>query len=230
MQIGGFVKSSLIDYPGKVAAVIFTQGCNFRCPFCHNTELVIPSAFQTPVSEEEVTGFLVKRRDVLQGVVVSGGEPTLQPDLPEFLLKIKALDFPVKLDTNGSQPKVLKELIARRLVDYVAMDVKTSLERYPEACGVEVGREDILKSIDILDRSTVEHEFRTTAVRSLAGPEDFSAMKGLIPAARHYHIQPFVPQANIIDHSLLDERQYTEEELLELKDRFEKRRVPVSSS
>lgn len=223
MQIGGFIKSSLVDYPGTVAAVVFTQGCNFRCPFCHNRELVIPSQFKPLIPEEEITSFLVKRQGTLQGVVVTGGEPTIQPDLADFLKKIKALGYPVKLDTNGSQPKVLRQLFTKHLVDYVAMDIKTSLHHYPLAAGVDVNIQAILQSIDLIRNSGVDYEFRTTLVRPFCQPEDLVEIVALIKDSPRYTIQAFVPKPDIVDPSLLDKRQYTDEEYEEMKRKWGRR-------
>ena len=217
MQIGGLVKSSLVDYPGRVAAVIFTQGCNFRCPFCHNAELVIPSAFREPLPEEGIIHFLAQRRDVLQGVVITGGEPTLQPDLMDVIKRIKAMGYPVKLDTNGSRPRVLAQLLKQRLLDYVAMDIKASPGYYDQAAGVAVNLGDIRQSIDLILRSGVDYMFRTTLVRSLCPPEAMPELAQLIGDARQYRLQEFVAPENVLDKALLDQRQYSSEEVQELR-------------
>jgi len=203
MKIGGLLKFSLIDYPKKVAAVIFTQGCNFRCPYCHNPELVLPERFQSVLSEEDVLAFLEKRQGQLQGVVVTGGEPTMQKDLLGFLQKIKQLDYDVKLDTNGSHPKVLKEAIHRKVVDFVAMDIKAPLEKYKVfTLGYDYSAE-IQESISVIMSSSLPYEFRTTFVKSLISDEDRSKMSALIKGVPRHRFQEFVSRKNILDPALL---------------------------
>ncbi len=192
MKIGGLLRFSLIDYPKKIAAVIFTQGCNFRCSYCHNPELVIPQQFKTPLPEGKVLAFLEKRKNQLEGVVISGGEPTVQKDLLSFLQKIRLMGYAIKLDTNGSHPEVLQEAIDRKLVDCVAMDIKAPLEKY---CLVTQSRdyaENIKKSIDVIITSSLPHEFRTTYVQSLLSSEDIPKMSALVKADQSYHTQPFI--------------------------------------
>ena len=150
MLILGLQKLTLLDYPGRTACTVFTGGCNFRCPFCHNAPLVIPGRAQEPYTEEEVLSYLKKRAGLLDGVCVTGGEPTLQEDLEAFLRQVRALGYPVKLDTNGSRPEVLRALLRQGLADYVAMDVKSSPEEYARACGVPVDLEKVNESIDLL--------------------------------------------------------------------------------
>jgi pyruvate formate lyase activating enzyme len=161
MRIGGFVKSSLIDYPGKVAAVVFTQGCNFRCPYCHNPDLVYPERFGELLDIEQIFDFLQRRRGLLDGVVFCGGEPTIQEDLPEAILRVRALGYAVKVDTNGSNPEMLAEVLP--YVDYVAMDIKAPFgPDYSRACGVEVDDYEIRRSMLLIRASGVDYEFRTT--------------------------------------------------------------------
>ncbi|MDP2336378.1 MAG: anaerobic ribonucleoside-triphosphate reductase activating protein [Bacteroidota bacterium] len=169
MQIGGFVKQSLIDYPGKIAAIVFTQGCNFRCGYCHNPGLVLPELFHQnqAISVNEVLCYLQERKDWLDGVVVTGGEPTIHKDLPEFLKKIKNLGYLVKLDTNGSNPSMLEHIIKESLADYIAMDIKTTLNatNYSQITGIGESdgiTEKVIASIDMLKNSNIETEFRTT--------------------------------------------------------------------
>lgn len=212
MRIGGFQKVSLIDYPGKVAAVVFTQGCNFRCPFCHNVELVVPTCFGPTIDEDEVLAFLTKRVDKLQGVVVTGGEPTLQPDLDRFLQKIKAMGYAVKLDTNGSRPAVLRQLLKSSLVDYIAMDIKASPEKYDALCGVPVNLMTIQESIRRILSSGIPHEFRSTFPKTFLSKNDLPDMLALVEGSSAFRIQPFVPQEKILDTSLMDKGQYTDEE------------------
>ena len=150
MRIGGFQKFSLLDYPGKMAAIIFTQGCNFRCGYCYNLSLMCPEHFNEPLDEKEILGFLELRKGKLEGVVVTGGEPTIQLGLDDFLSKIKAMGYAIKLDTNGNRPDVLARLIESKLVDFIAMDIKTSLDRYEQAVGVSLDTQNIKKSIDLI--------------------------------------------------------------------------------
>jgi len=217
MRIGGFQKISLIDYPGKVAAVVFTQGCNFRCGFCHNLPLVIPSCFTEPLSEEEIINFLKARLDKLQGVVVTGGEPTLQSDLPAFLEKIKAMGYRVKLDTNGSRPEMLHRLLAEKLVDFVAMDIKGPIRRYAEIAGVAVDTENIRKSVSLILEAGIEYQFRTTFPKPVLTEGDLPEILDVIHGAERFVLQPFVPQENLIDNKLLDKAHYQEEEFEQIR-------------
>lgn len=173
MKIGGYVPCSLSDYPGgRVAAAVFTQGCNWRCPWCHNPALVYPERFTVSLPEEEVFARLALRSGRLDGVVVSGGEPTLHGDLAEFLERIKALGFLVKLDTNGSRPAVVRALLAARLVDFVAMDIKAPWPRYAEAAGVPVDTAALAETVELLRGSGVEHQLRTTRRPGLAAADE----------------------------------------------------------
>ena len=217
MRIGGLQKFSLIDYPGKMAAVIFTQGCNFRCPYCQNARLVEPALYGELIPEGEVLAFLERRQGKLEGVVVSGGEPTLQPDLISFLDKLKRLGYLIKLDTNGSQPKVLEKIIDLRLVNYVAMDVKAPLEKYSIAAGAGLNVSRIKQSIKIIIRSGIAHQFRTTMVKSLCPLTDIEKIRSLVEGARRYTLQPFIPRENILDKALLKEENYTPEEIQEFE-------------
>lgn len=162
MKIGGFTRFSLIDYPGHVAAVVFTQGCNLRCPYCHNPELVYPEQYGPLVAEAEVETFLAKRRGQIEGIVISGGEPTLQPDLPAFIMKLHWYGYKVKLDTNGTNPEMLKQLLASGQLDFVAMDVKAPFAKYHTLAGVKADTSAIRESIAAIKASAVAHEFRIT--------------------------------------------------------------------
>jgi len=166
MKIAGLQKMTLLDFPGRVACTIFLDGCNFRCPFCHNTPLLEGKA-RPALSEEELFAFLRKRTGILDGVCVTGGEPTLQKELPEFLRKIKDLGYAVKLDTNGYRPEVLRSVVEQGLVDYVAMDIKNSPDRYSETAGVPIDLKKIEQSIQYLVSEKVDYEFRTTVVKPL---------------------------------------------------------------
>lgn len=196
MRIGGFQATSLVDYPGTVCAVIFTVGCNFRCPYCHNPELVFESP-EKIYTEKEVLAHLRSRTGVLPAVTVTGGEPTLQKNLLAFLRKIRRLRLKIKLDTNGTNPVMLREALEKNLLDYVAMDVKAPLSRYPEIVGSAVSREKIKESVAILLEGRVEYEFRTTIVRSQLTREDLAEMAKEIRGARRYYLQQFNPAVTL---------------------------------
>ena len=192
MRIGGLIKFTLIDYPGRVAAVVFTQGCNFRCRYCHNPELVYPHLLQEPMPEEEVLAFLRRRQGALEGVVVTGGEPTLQPDLIRFLEDVKALGYKIKLDTNGSKPEVIQEAIDKKLVDYIAMDLKAPLEKYSLITGVEFEPTTLQQSMRIITESGLPYEFRTTYDKEVLTDNDISAISASVPS-EHYRVQECLP-------------------------------------
>ena len=174
MKIQGLQKLTLLDYPGQVACTIFTAGCNFRCPFCHNAPLVTHIDDSCDITTEEIFAFLKKRQGILDGVCVSGGEPLVQPDIAEFIREIKALGYHVKLDTNGSFPEKLKELVDEGLLDYVAMDIKNSARKYGETIGIDgYDPARILESVDYLMTNVVPFEFRTTVVREFHKKTDF---------------------------------------------------------
>lgn len=199
MKIHGFQKTTLLDYPGLLAATVFTGGCNFRCPFCHNGGLVCHPEDYPLIPEEEVFAHLKKRQGLLKGVCITGGEPTLQEDLPEFAWKIRKLGYLVKLDTNGYRPDVLKDLMRRRLVDYVAMDVKSSLHSYAAACGIAaVCTDRISESVELLKHSTIPYEFRTTVVKGIHRPEDFEEIGSLLSGCRVYYLQNFRDDGNVM--------------------------------
>ncbi|MCD8077017.1 MAG: anaerobic ribonucleoside-triphosphate reductase activating protein [Lachnospiraceae bacterium] len=193
MRIGGFQKLTLLDYPGQVACIVFTAGCNFRCPFCHNGELVTGVEETWPVSEEEVFAYLEKRRGILDGLVLSGGEPLLQPDAEAFIRHVRELGYLVKLDTNGSFPDRLKRLLDEGLLDYVAMDIKAAPERY----GAVIGRDaaDILprirRSVALLRERGVPHEFRTTLVKGLHREEEIPGIAAWIAGEEAYYLQSY---------------------------------------
>ena len=195
MRIGGLNTFSLSDFPGRIAAVVFAQGCNFRCPYCHNASLLpchVPPNLL--ICEDEALGFLRVRRGRLDAVVVSGGEPCIQPDLPTFLGQIKAMGFPVKLDTNGSRPEFLRELLKKNLVDYIAMDIKAPLHILDHLSGVRAPIRQIKESIELISRSGVEHEFRTTVVEPLLSPMDIRSIQKLVPAGSAHRLQKFCPE------------------------------------
>ena len=217
MRIGGFQKVSLIDYPGKICAIIFTQGCNFRCPYCHNPELINLSDSQSPINEEEILLFLRMRKGKLDAVVITGGEPTLQQDLIEFLRKIREMGYLIKLDTNGSHPELIEKLIKLRIVDYLTMDVKAPLEKYREITNSKVNPDIIRKSIGSIMKSGLDYEFRTTLVKSQLSKEDIIEIGKLIKDSQLYVLQKFVP-SKTLNPKFLNETTYSNEEFEHLKD------------
>ncbi|MBW2105577.1 MAG: anaerobic ribonucleoside-triphosphate reductase activating protein [Deltaproteobacteria bacterium] len=202
MIIGGFQRFSLIDYPDKICAIVFTQGCNFRCPYCHNPELVDPKKFGIELKEDEILSFLGRRKGKLNAVTITGGEPLLQTDLSPFLSAIKRLGYLVKLDTNGSFPSRLKKIIELESVDYVAMDIKTSLAKYPQVIKTKIDTRKILDSIRLIMDSGLDYEFRTTIVKALFEKDDFYKIGQL----------KFVP-SKTLDDTFLDMKSCTDEEL-----------------
>lgn len=197
MKIGGLAKLTLLDYPEKVACTIFTRGCNLRCPFCHNASLVCGET--QDYSTEEVLAFLSKRKTVLQGICLSGGEPLLQRDVAQFLSQVKAMGYLVKLDTNGTQPQVLQSLINDGLVDYVAMDVKNSPSRYDATCGVAVDLQAIKQSVDLLKSGVVDYEFRTTVTGNFHDEQSVADMAQWLVDAKRWYLQQFVDSGDLID-------------------------------
>ena len=209
MNIAGVQKVTLLDYPGKVACEIFTQGCNFECPFCQNSSL-IPITNTGEFSEEEIFEYLNLRKNILDGVVITGGEPTVQKDLKKNNKKIKDLGLLVKLDTNGGNPKVLQELIDEKLVDYVAMDIKNIFNKYNITAGKKINLDNIKKSIEILKASKIDYEFRTTIIKEMHSLDDIISICKLVGNAKYY-LQNFEDSENVIDHSL---HGFSREELL----------------
>jgi len=193
MKIGGLQPVTLLDYPQKVAAIIFTIGCNMRCPFCYNSSLVLSSEIKNnnPLAESDVLDFLRKRKKYLDGAVITGGEPTLQSDIVRFCRKLKKMDYLIKLDTNGLLPDVLEKLINEKLVDYIAMDIKASPDKYKKASGVIIDMEKIKKSISLVMNSGLPYEFRSTLVGGIHNKEDIIEMAKLISGADKYFLQNF---------------------------------------
>ena len=222
MTFSGFEKTDLINYPGLVASTVFTCGCNFRCPYCHNPEFVIQGSDETyfgeTYTEEEILSYLTKRRSLLDGLVISGGEPTLHKDLAPFMRRVKDMGFKIKLDTTGSRPEVLKDLISQNLVDFVAMDIKAPLEKYhllgftdTKAISMSI---DILEGLDDLV-DLIDHEFRTTCPKSILDVSDFAKMADLIGQKAKWYLQPFNPKKTL-DPSYNEESSYSSEELEEI--------------
>ena len=208
MQIHGFNRTTLLDYPEHVAATVFTGGCNFRCPFCHNAGLVLNPNEQGCITEEEVLAHLRKRKGLLEGVCITGGEPTLQQDLLKFIEKIKELGYLVKLDTNGYRPEVLEKLLGGGLLDYVAMDIKASKEKYVRAAGLsqlDLGK--IEESVEMLKSGKVPYEFRTTVVKGIHTIEEFEVIGQWLRGSRVYYLQAFRDSENVLaqrSHEILE--------------------------
>lgn len=199
MNIHGFNKTTLLDYPGHVAATVFTGGCNFRCPFCHNADLVLHPETQPLIPQEEVLAYLRKRRGILEGVCITGGEPTLQHDLSEFIGSIREMGYLVKLDTNGYRPEVLRMLLENEMLDYVAMDIKASPSGYQKAAGIpQLDFSLIEESIALLKDCGIPCEFRTTVVQGLHTVEEFDSIGQLLAGCRAYYLQTFRENENVI--------------------------------
>ncbi len=231
MQIAGLQKTTLVDFPGTIAATVFTRGCTFRCPFCHNPELVLPEKFIPLIPEEEIWAFFEKRKNQLKGVCITGGEPTMQPDLPEFISRLKSMGYKIKLDTNGTNPKMLKNLIKSGNLDYIAMDIKAPLSKYSKVAisnskllisnqipksqmiNEEINDKDkwkkkndklivdIKQSIGLIMESDVDYEFRTTVAHPIHEVEDFKGIGELISGANKYFIQNFVQSKHVNEHT-----------------------------
>jgi pyruvate formate lyase activating enzyme len=189
MIIGGFQKFSLLEFPGKIGAVVFTQGCNFRCPYCHNPELVDPTRYSEAISEESIIQFLELRKGKLEAVTITGGEPTLQPDLVAFTQKVKAMGYSIKMDTNGSHPEVIKELTEAGLVDYWAMDIKAPLQLYSTICGCSIKDKTILDSMELIRNCGKDWEFRTTYFNQVLNWNDILEIQPMLKPGDRYFLQ-----------------------------------------
>lgn len=216
MQIAGLQKTTLVDFPGHIAATVFTRGCSFCCPFCHNPELVLPSQFIELISEDQIWEFFEKRQGQLEGICITGGEPTIQPDLAEFIKKLTALGYKIKLDTNGWNAEILNKLIEAGNIDYIAMDIKASPEKYIEAAtGSKKTNLKVLtqikKSIQLIMNSGVDYEFRTTVCHPIHEVVDFEAIGEMIKGAKRYFIQNFVKSKQIAEN--IDFKPFSDEEL-----------------
>jgi pyruvate formate lyase activating enzyme len=218
MLIGGIQKTTLVDYPGKVAATIFTIGCNFRCSFCHNPEIV--KGIAKVISEKKILDFLRGRKKYIDAVCITGGEPTLQADLSDFIKKLKKMGFAVKLDTNGFRPNVLKKLIDKGLVDYVAMDLKGTWRKYEKIVGRKVDLEKIKKSVTILMQGKVPYEFRSTVLPAFHTEKDIVAMARQIKGADKYILQQFRPASQLVNEKFIKEITYTKKKLSEIAEGF----------
>lgn len=216
MIIDGFEKLTLLDYPENIACIIFTRGCNLRCPFCHNSSILEFSNETSKITEKEIFDYLEKRKNILDGVCITGGEPLLQADIKEFIKKIKNLNLKVKLDTNGTNYLKLKELLDENLLDYVAMDIKNVYEKYPITTGIKnLDIENIKKSIALLKKSKVEYEFRTTIVKNFHTFEDVENLCKLVGKDSNYYIQNFINSDNVLEKNL---ESFSNEDLEKLKE------------
>ncbi|NLZ74296.1 anaerobic ribonucleoside-triphosphate reductase activating protein [Candidatus Falkowbacteria bacterium] len=225
MIIGGLEKLTFLDYPDHLAAIIFTQGCNFRCRFCYNPMLVLPRQGEdvknkeekgfSALSTEDLFLFLRERFGRLDGVVITGGEPTMHPDLPSFIKKIKEIGYLVKLDTNGTNPGMIEKLLKEKLIDYIAMDLKAPLDKYEEVVGVKVNCDNIRKSAKMIISSGLPYEFRTTVVPGLLVKEDIDKMGEIIKGAEKWYLQNFKSDTELVDAKLKGEAGYTAKEMTE---------------
>lgn len=219
MKISGLQKLTLLDFPDVVSCIVFTKGCNLRCPFCHNSSLVVDCKLTPEIDEEEVFDYLNKRKKILDGVVISGGEPLLQNNIKDFIVRIKALGYKVKLDTNGINSKLLSELIDEKLVDYVAMDIKNTFDKYDMTTGKSnSGIDNIKESIRILKKEKVPYEFRTTIVKDFHDIEDIKKILKYINGSKFF-IQNFVDNENTIKKGLTS---FTKDELIKINNELKK--------
>jgi pyruvate formate lyase activating enzyme len=221
MEFGGFEKFTLIDYPTKVACMVYTIGCNFRCPYCHNPELVDETC-TTRIPEKEILEFLDTRMGMLDGVVITGGEPTMHGEkLLSFMKEVKKRGFLVKLDSNGTHPDILRQAIDEHLVDYIAMDIKSPLAKYTQTVARPVDVLSIKKSITLIKESGIPHEFRTTVVKSMLSFEDFETIGKEIQGAQNYYLQKFIP-SKILNPQFIRKVTYSDEEFASIKALVEK--------
>lgn len=226
MKIQGFQKMTLLDFPNRVACTLFTAGCNMRCPFCHNSLLVTEIDQSFNIDQNEILGFLKKRIGLLDGVCITGGEPLLQPDIEDFIKSIKEIGYKVKLDTNGTSPEKLISLVEKNLVDYVAMDIKNSFEKYAETTGIpNIDLSGIKRSIDFLIHGNVDYEFRTTVVAQFHTVEDIRKIAVSLKGAKRYFLQNFEDSGNLIGENLSCVTKQTLEEMCRIA---EKSGIPTS--
>ena len=216
MKVFGFEKLSMVDFPGHLCCTVFTGGCNFKCPFCQNSDLVKMQNLRE-INQDEIFSYLLKRKGVIDSVCVSGGEPTIYPDLEQFIVKIKSLGFLVKLDTNGTNYEMLKRLIENNLVDYVAMDIKNSLSSYGETAGTNfVDLENIKKSVELLKRNLVDYEFRTTLVKQFHSTSTITEMANWLDGAKRMFLQHFVDNGTCLQKGLNEVEKQDAEKFLDI--------------
>lgn len=220
VPIGGVQKVSLVDYPGQVAAALFTIGCNMRCGYCHNPELVLPDRYADTIAEEDVLLFLESRKGKLDGVVISGGEPTMHWGLPALVARIKAMGFLVKLDSNGTHPDMIARMLREKMLDFVAMDIKGPLEKYQAIAAYPIDTAAVQRTIELLRCSDIEYEFRTTVVKSQLAPGDFTEIGELIKGAPRFALQRFRP-GKTLHPAFRHETTYSDEEFEAIKEMLE---------
>jgi pyruvate formate lyase activating enzyme len=221
MIIGGFQRFSLIDYPGKICAIVFTQGCNFRCPYCHNPELVDTNPLESQaIAQDEILSFLEARKDKLEAVTITGGEPLLQSGIGDFLSSVKSLGYVIKLDTNGSFPSRLETVLEMNAVDYIAMDIKAPIDKYEQVVRSRIDKDRILRSVRLIMNYGSDYEFRTTVVKPLLERDDFAEIGKMIQGSRLYVLQRFVP-SKVLDDSFLDADTYPNDELESIRDQMD---------
>lgn len=224
MKIYGLNKTTLLDYPGKVAATIFLGGCNFRCPFCQNSSLVLNPSAQPEIPVKEVLSFLKKRKGILDGICITGGEPTLSPDLPELLQEIRTLGYPIKLDTNGTHPALLKTLTEQNLIQMTAVDIKACPDNYPALCGLVHPELDAVKeTVEFLKNGTLDYEFRTTVIRELHSEKDFIEIGQWLTGAKAYYLQAYRDSEEVLQPGFSS---YTRKELEHFREIL-KRTIPL---
>ncbi|MDD4606965.1 MAG: anaerobic ribonucleoside-triphosphate reductase activating protein [Patescibacteria group bacterium] len=227
MQFNGFQKTSLIEWPGKIVSIVWVAGCNFRCPFCYNRDLVLKNTNLKIFEESKILEYLEENKNLIDGLMITGGEPTLQPELADFLAKVHQLNLKVGVESNATRPEIIENLLKNKLVDYLAVDIKAPLEKdkYKKLTGVEIDVEKIKKSIKLIKDSDIEYEFRTTIIPGLLNKDDILEISQTLKGAQRYVIQRFIPQETMINHDLVEIKPYSKEELLaierEIKDNFQ---------
>lgn len=216
MQLSGIQKFTMIDYPGTIACIAFLPGCNFRCGYCHNPEFVLPERIKKMrdsfIDESLFFTFLEERKGKLEGVVISGGEPTIHTQLPDFIKRIRSYGYKIKLDTNGTNPEMIRKLLEAELIDYIAMDIKSSLDSYEEIIGKKIDTANIKTSVDLIKNSSIEYEFRTTVIKGHHTEKVFRKIGKLLDGADQYYLQQF-RSGTIIDEGLNESKKYSEPEL-----------------
>jgi len=212
MKIGALQKVSLIDYPGEICAIVFTQGCNFRCPYCHNPELVNPELYGENLQEETIFSFLAMRRGKIDAVTITGGEPTIQHDLIEFVKRVRKTGYSIKIDTNGSNPEVIEKLISMKLLDYIAMDIKSPADKFKMITKSHISYDKITQTKELIMKSGIPYEFRTTVLKKLLDENDILNIANSIRNAKLYILQQFIP-SKVLDRGLMQYESYSREEL-----------------
>jgi len=226
MLIGAVNKFTLLDYPEQIAAIIFTATCNFRCGYCHNSIFVLPEKIETElqgqfIPEDRIINFLTQRKNLLSGVVISGGEPTIQPDLPDFIRRIKALGYLVKLDTNGTNPQMLEYLLKENLVDFIAMDIKNSWEKYPELIGREINTKDLENSVELIKTRAPDYEFRSTILPFYHSLDNLTKMAEQIRGSKVWALQAF-RNVSVLDNSFAHLESFSPSEMTAIQKELEK--------